>query len=145
MTARTTTRAGARAKVEKTDILFAVMGAPHASDQTTTLLRLIQATSDAGGRVGVWTCGYATMLTQASLGETKPRNVLDWRGHYPSTAAIIGGLLAEHGESVHWSACRFCGEERGVTEHIPAVRVRAPFAFADHVRAATKTMFLGVI
>jgi hypothetical protein len=131
--------------VPRTDLLFAVMGAPHASDLTTTLIRLVRATSQAGGSVAVWTCGYATTLTQASLGPGKPRDVLNWETDHPSTAAIVDGLLAEDPAGIHWFACRFCSEERGVAGHIPSVRVRPPFRFVDHVQAATKTMFLGVI
>ncbi|MBF6216470.1 hypothetical protein IU487_36465, partial [Nocardia puris] len=50
--------------IEPADVLLALMGAPHASDLITTALRMVQALLEQGGRVQVWTCGYATTLTQ---------------------------------------------------------------------------------
>jgi hypothetical protein len=129
----------------KSDLLLAVMGAPHVSDMTTTLFRVAQSVLERGGTLQVWTCGYATMLTHGALGEQKPRNMVDWAGDYPSTTTLARELLAAHPERLRWYACRFCSEERGVSEHIPEVRVRPPFKFADHVAAAGKTVFLGVI
>lgn len=127
------------------DLLLAVMGAPHASDLTTTVLRLTQALLDRDATVQVWTCGYATLLTQASLGPAKPRNVLDWTREYPTTAALIEDMVAAHPGRLAWYSCRFCSQERGVTEHVAAVRVRTPFRFGEHVAAADRTLFLGVI
>ena len=130
---------------ERFDVLLALMGAPHVSDMTTTVLRLVDAILERGGRVQVWTCGYATMLTQRALGDTKPRNVIDWSTDYPSTAALIAGLLAAAGCRLSWCACRFCSEERGATAHIDGVRVRPPFKFGEHVAGAGRTLFVGVI
>lgn len=129
----------------RADVLLAMMGAPHASDLVTSALRMTQAMLDRGGLVHVWTCGYATTLTQLSLGESKPRNVVDWSRDYPSAASLIRELLSASGGRLAWYSCRFCGEERGVTQHIPEVKVRPPFKFGDHVAAAGKTLFLGVI
>lgn len=131
--------------VPAADVLLALMGAPHTSDMVTSALRLTQALLDRGGRVQVWTCGYATTLTQVSLGETKPRNVVDWSRDYPSTAALVRELLAGSDGRLSWYSCRFCGEERGVTGHVPQIQVRAPFKFGEHVAASAKTLFLGVI
>ncbi|WP_026424623.1 hypothetical protein [Actinokineospora inagensis] len=133
------------ARVPEADLLLAIMGAPHASDMVASALRVAEAVVGQGGRVQVWTCGYATMLTQSSLGDTKPRNVVDWSRDYPSTAKTIGDLLGRCGGGLTWYTCRFCGEERGVTTHIPEVKVRPPFKFGEHVAAAGKTLFLGVI
>lgn len=130
---------------ERWDLMLAAMGAPHASGQTTSLLRLARAALEGDARVRVWTCGYATMLTAASLGEAKPRNVLDWDGDYPSTAALVRGLLAAHPGRAQWLACRFCSEERGAVPHIPEVTVETPMRFGRHVAAASKALFLGVV
>lgn len=127
------------------DLLLAVMGAPHVSDMTTTVLRLIQAALDQGARVQVWTCGYATLLTQCSLGNRKPRNLMRWSTDYPSTAALVRDLVTEHEARMSWCVCRFCSEERGATAHIPPVRIRPPFKFVDHVAQARKTLLIGVI
>ena len=93
----------------------------------------------------MWTCGYATTLTQASLGESKPRNVVDWSRDYPSSATLVRELLASSPGQLSWYSCRFCAEERGVAEQIPQVRVRPPFKFGEHLVAAAKTVFLGTI
>lgn len=127
------------------DLLLAVMGAPHASDMVTTVLRLVDASLRHGARVQVWTCGYATLLTQRSLGQEKPRNLHDLGTDCPTTATLVGGMIAEAAGSLAWHVCRFCGDERGASEHVPGVRVRPPFSFADQVRSATKTVFVGVI
>lgn len=131
--------------IERADVLLALMGAPHTSDMVTSALRLTQALLDRGARVQVWTCGYATALTQASLGESKPRNVVDWSRDYPSSATLVRELLANSRGRLSWYSCRFCAEERGAAEQIPQIRVRPPFKFGEHVAAAAKTMFLGVI
>lgn len=133
------------ARVPRSDVLLAIMGAPHASDLVTSALRLIEALLDHGGRVQVWTCGYATLLTQASLGDRKPRNLVAWSHEYPSTAAVVRDLLESAQGRLAWYSCRFCGEERGVTGHIPQVTVRPPLKFGEHVAAANKTIFMGVI
>ena len=127
------------------DLLLAVMAAPHASDTFTTVLRLLEAALASGARVQVWTCGHATLLTQRSLGELKPRNVVDWTREHPSSAALVRQLLEASGGRLAWHACRFCSEERGATDHIPEVRVRPPFRFVDHVAAARKTVLIGGI
>ncbi len=133
------------ATADRCDLLFVVVGTPHESDMTTTLMRLLHASLDLGGRVQVWTCGYATMLTQRSLGEGKPRNLVAWSQHYPSTATLVADLVNEREGRLGWYVCRFCSEERGATEHIPEAQVRPALKFANHVTSARKTVFMGVI
>lgn len=130
--------------IPRGDVLVALMGTPHISDMTTSALRLTQALLDRGAQVQLWTCGYATMLTQRSLGENKPRNLVDWSGNYPSTAALAQEMLAAALDQLRWYACRFCSEERGATAHIPEVRLRPPFKFAEHIKACDTSLFLGV-
>ncbi|MFE3527109.1 hypothetical protein ACFXOD_37185 [Streptomyces sp. NPDC059161] len=132
-------------KVPHTDVLLTLMGAPHESDLITTALRLSQSFLDQGATVQVWACGYATMLTQQGLGETKPRNLAEWSTEYPSMATLVRELLGSHPGRFHWYACRFCSDDRGAVAHLPEVPVRAPAKFAEHVAAADKTLFLGVM
>ncbi len=127
------------------DVLLAVMGAPHTGELTTTVLRLTQALLDQQGSVQVWTCGYATMLTQETLGASKPRNVVAWTTDYPSSLTLVGDLLTAYPDTLRWYSCRFCSEERGATHHLPAVRLRPPFKFGEHVAAARRTLVMGVI
>lgn len=137
--------APAPAAERRYDLLLVIMGAPHTSDMTTTVLRLIQAMLDRGGRVQVWTCGYATMLTHRALGEIKPRNLIDWSTESPSTAGLIGGMLAASGGRLRWCVCRFCNDERGAGEHIEGVLVRTPFKFSEHVFESARTLFVGEV
>lgn len=131
--------------VPPTDVLITLMGSPHAGDLTTSALRLTQALLARGASVQVWACGYATLLTQQALGETKPRDVANWGTRHPSTATLVRGLIETFPGRLFWYGCRFCSEDRGATNHIPEVPVRPPFVFADHVAAAGKTMYLGVM
>ncbi|MER5502709.1 MULTISPECIES: hypothetical protein [unclassified Streptomyces] len=131
--------------IPHTDVLVTLMGSPHGSDLFTSVLRLVEEMLRQDAAVQVWACGYATMLTQEGLGESKPRNLANWSGDYPSTLTVIRGLLAAHPGRLHWYGCRFCSDERGAVAHIPEVRLRAPSAFAENVAAADKTLFVGVL
>jgi len=131
--------------VPRTDVLIAMMGSPHESDLTTSVFRLLQALLEQGARVQVWACGYATMLTQATLGSTKPRNPAAWSTEYPSTAGLVGELLATFPESLYWYGCRFCSDDRGAAAHVPGVKLRPPGRFAEHVAGADKTLYVGVM
>ncbi|MEU8893056.1 hypothetical protein [Streptomyces sp. NPDC048442] len=131
--------------IPHTDVLITLMGAPHDSDQVTTALRLTQSLLERGAAVQVWTCGYATMLTQRALGPEKPRNLADWNREYPSTAALAQELLAAFPDRLYWYGCRFCSDDRGVVDHLPEVVLRPPGGYAANVAAATKTILMGVI
>src|SRR3954451_1669385 len=96
--------------VPETDVLIAVMGSPHDSDLVTSVFRLTQALLTAGARVAVWACGYATMLSQDTLGDSKPRNPAAWSMPYPSTAALVQELLAAFPGTLQWYGCRFCSD-----------------------------------
>lgn len=132
-------------RVPHTDVLLTVMGAPYESDLITTVLRLTQALLESGATVQVWACGYATMLTQQGLGDSKPRNLAAWSTPYPSTATVVREMLAAFPDRLNWYACRFCSDDRGAVAHIEQVPTRAPAKFAEHVAAADKTLFLGVM
>lgn len=130
-------------RTPRTDLLLVAMGAPHQGELVTSLLRVVRATLRKERTVQVWTCGYATQLTQRSLTDYKPTDLLDRHRRDPSTAALIGGLIAEHPERLYWFGCRTCSEQRGATDHIDAVSPRAPHRFAEHVAAARATVYLG--
>ncbi len=128
-----------------TDLLLTVMGAPHESDLFTSVLRLAQSLLEAGATVQVWACGYATMLTQRGLGDTKPRNLAAWSVDYPSAATLVRDLLDRFPNRLYWFGCRFCSDDRGAVDHLPEVGMRPPSRFADHVGSARKTLFIGVM
>ncbi|MEU7471479.1 hypothetical protein AB0A94_23645 [Streptomyces sp. NPDC044984] len=134
-----------RRQVPWTDVLVILMGAPHESDQTTSVLRLVQAMLERGGRVQVWACGNSTQLTQQSLGEVKPRNFGNWSASYPSTAVLVQEMLAAFPDQLYWYGCQFCSEDRGTQAHVPQVVMRGPSAFASNSAAAGKTLTVGVI
>lgn len=125
------------------DLLLVLTGAPHGSDVVTTTLRMTQAALRRGSSVRVWACGYATMLTQTSLGDTKPRNTRDPDTVYPSTAALIRQMLADFDGRLSWIGCTACSAERGAISHIPQVRLRSPARFVQTIKAADKTVFIG--
>lgn len=131
--------------VPRTDVLITLMGSPHGSDLITSVLRLVQAVLDRGGTVQVWACGYATLLTQRSLGDSKPRNLAAWSTGYPSTVALVEEMLRASRGRLHWYGCRFCSDDRGARDHIDGVGLRAPAQFADNIKAAGKTVFVGVL
>jgi hypothetical protein len=132
-------------KAPRTDLLLTVMGAPHESDLVTSVLRLVQSLLDRGASVQVWACGYATMLTQRTLGDSKPRNFAAWSTEYPTPAALVRSLLTEFPGRLFWYGCRFCSDDRGATGHIAEVTLRPPGSYPEHVAAAAKTLFIGVM
>ncbi|MCA6094679.1 hypothetical protein LE181_21215 [Streptomyces sp. SCA3-4] len=132
-------------RIPRTDVLLILMGAPHESDQVTSVLRLVQAMLERGGRVQVWACGHATLLTQQALGENKPRNFADWTASYPTTATLVREMLAAFPDQLYWYGCRFCSDDRGAHAHLPEVVMRGPSAFAANSAAADKTLMVGVI
>ncbi|ATW50975.1 hypothetical protein ACWGJT_12765 [Streptomyces xantholiticus] len=132
-------------RIPETDVLITLMGAPHGSDQVTSALRLTQALLERGASVQVWTCGYATLLTQRALGPDKPRNLADWNRDHPSTAALAEELLTAFPGRLYWYGCRFCSDDRGAAEHLPQVVLRPPAGYAANVAAAGKTVLVGVI
>ncbi|MFI9824536.1 hypothetical protein ACIHFC_29400 [Streptomyces sp. NPDC052013] len=132
-------------QIPHTDVLLTLMGAPHAGDQVTSALRLTQALLERGAAVQVWTCGYATLLTQRAQGPDKPRNLADWNRTYPSLPGLAEDLLGAFPDRLHWYGCRFCSDDRGVTEHLPQVVLRPPAGYAANVAAADKTLLIGVI
>lgn len=128
--------------IPPTDALVILMGAPHADDLVTNALRLVQAMLDAGGSVAVWTCGYATLLTGRG---SKPRNLAEWSREYPSTSELVLGMLETHPGRLFWYVCRFCSDDRGVTEHLSQVVARPPAGYEANVAAAAKSLLVGVI
>jgi sulfur relay (sulfurtransferase) complex TusBCD TusD component (DsrE family) len=131
--------------IPPTDVLVTLMGSPHESDRTTSALRLVQALLEKGRSVQVWTCGNATLLTQNALGEDKPRNLANWNGEYPSTAALVKDMLETFPGRLYWYGCRFCSDDRGAADHLPQVVMRPPSGYGANVAAAGRTLLVGVL
>lgn len=130
-------------------IFFGVMGAPYESELSTTLFRMIDEALRQGHHVSVWTCGGATTLTQSSLGEEKPRNLMDLvtgrrDAIYPTTAALVRGFLTGAGGRLEWRVCRHCADERGAGPHVEGVSVASPFRFLSQMERADVALVLGV-
>ncbi|MCJ1680072.1 hypothetical protein MTF65_22565 [Streptomyces sp. APSN-46.1] len=130
--------------VPPSDVMLKLLGAPHQGELVTSTLRLARALLDQGARVQVWTCGDATRLTSAALGDDKPLDPADFRTRHPSTAAVIRDLLAAHPDRLHWYVCRFCCADRAAPDQLPEVRKRPPSKFWEHVRASDKVLAMGV-
>lgn len=130
--------------VPHSDVLLKVLGAPHQTELITSLFRLAEALLERGATVQVWTCGDATGLTTASLGDTKPCDVTNRSREFPSTAALARNLITAYPQRLNWYICRFCSEERGGGEQIREVRTRPAARFWEHVRAADQVLVMGV-
>ncbi len=131
------------AKTRRWDLLLVLTAAPYSTDVVTTTLRMGQAALELKSTVRIWACGYATMLTQTSLGDTMPRNARDPETVYPSTAALVKQLIADFDGRLSWIGCTACSAERGATSHIPQVRLRSPARFMQTINAADKTVYIG--
>lgn len=131
------------AATRRWDLLLIVTAAPYGSDMLTTALRMAQAVLAKGGSVRIWACGYTTMVTQAPLGDAKPRNLQDPERVYPSMPAVVRQLLAGWPGQLAWIGCTACSGERGATNHIEEVRLRSPARFASTIAASGRTVFIG--
>lgn len=129
--------------VDGCDLLITLTAPPYDSDVVTSVLRLVDAALRRGAKVQVWACGYATSLTQRTLGDSKPPDLRDLRAPHPSTAAVIGGLLAAHPSTLTWHVCRFCAEDRGAADHIDGVATRSFSRYARYVGASATTVYVG--
>jgi sulfur relay (sulfurtransferase) complex TusBCD TusD component (DsrE family) len=125
-------------------LLLVLMAAPHESETCSTALRLAREAVGAGYPVTVWTCGWATALTLRTLPAVKPRNFSDWEASYPSTATLVGDLLAAAGGRLRWLVCGWCAHHRGTAEQIDGVRLVPGTRFGRQLAAATQALFLGV-
>lgn len=125
------------------DVLFTLMGSPHESDAVGTALRLVEALLGRGADVSVWACGNSTLLTQASLELTKPRNVFDRETDSPTSAGFVADLVERHPDRFEWAVCHFCSHERGATTHIEGVRTRPAMFYPRFVAAAHRTITVG--
>lgn len=141
------------------DLGLMVTGPPYGSDLTGSMLRLTVAALRRRAAVLVWACGYNTMLTQRSLGPVKPRNPADWHAVHPTTAALVGDLLAQYPStesqypsaesrspgagSLTWYVCRFCADDRGAGPQVDGVRLMSFSRLRGCVAACRKTLYLG--
>src|SRR5215213_9211788 len=117
-------------------VFLGLIGPPYESDQLTTALRIADEAVRQEHQVTVWTRGFSTALTSAALGRTRPRNAARWEVAYPSTAALVAGLLEWGGDRLAWLVCRYCAEERGTLDQMPGVRIRPPYEFMRRAVAA---------
>jgi len=124
-------------------LFLGVMGTPYQTDLVTSLLRLTEASLRQGVYVTVWTCGYATMLTQLTL--VRPHDPAVRPGDpHPTTAGLVQRLIETYPNQLSWYVCRYCMEERGAVDQIPEVEVKIPFSFNTYMTIADKAVVLGV-
>jgi len=126
------------------DVLFVLTGAPYASDVVTTVLRMVDELLRRGTSVRVWACGYATALTLESLGQDKPKDYDDWSREYPTTAAVIAGLVENHPDLLTWEVCAYCAQDRGTRgPHLPFARVRPVSRIGSNIAVAGRVLYIG--
>jgi sulfur relay (sulfurtransferase) complex TusBCD TusD component (DsrE family) len=124
-------------------LFLGLIGPPYESDLFTTAARIADEAVRQEHQVTLWTCGYATSLTVATSGDTKPRHLLDWGTDYPSPAALGRHLLDWADGRLSWLVCRYCAEERGTMDQMPGVRIRPPYEFLQRAQAADVCLVLG--
>jgi sulfur relay (sulfurtransferase) complex TusBCD TusD component (DsrE family) len=124
-------------------LFLGLIGAPYESDLFTTTVRLAEEAVRQGHQVTIWTCGYATALTAATVAPQKPRNAADWNSRSPSTAALAAHLLTWADGRLSWLVCRFCAEERGTLAQVDRVRIRPPYEFVQRSLQADVHLVLG--
>lgn len=127
------------------DLLLVLLGAPYAGDTVSTALAWTGAAVAGGARVQVWTCGYATSLSQAALGHVKAPHPVRRDEDHPTSVAWLDAFVTAHPDRARWLVCRFCSEERGQGPHVPSARVRPAMAFVRHVRESAATVVVGVV
>lgn len=125
------------------DVLVILTAPPHTDDTLTTVLRLTHAVLAQEKTIRIWACGYNTMLTQSSLGDTKPADLRDPETPVPTAAATIRQLLTDHKGQFSWIVCTACSAERGAHDHIPEVRLRSDARLAATIAAARQTVYIG--
>ena len=131
-----------------TQLFVAMMGTSFEGEDTTTLLRMVDASLDSNFTVTVWTCGGATLLTARHLGLTRPRNLLELGTsrtdhEYPTTAALIHSLIQKSDRRLRWLVCRHCMQERGALDHIEGVIVTSPLRYLQTMQAADVSLVMG--
>ena len=133
--------------MDKKLIFLGVMGTPYQSELITSLFRIVQEALHQGHEIIVWTCGYATQLTQATV--IRRPNMFD-RGtaledtHYFATTELVKSLFDFGEERLDWYVCNYCSEERGATDQIAEVKVKVPWTFNYYLNLADVSMVLGV-
>jgi hypothetical protein len=125
-------------------LFLGLIGTPYESDLFTTTVRLVDAAIRQRHRVVVWTCGYATALTVAGLGDRKPRDLSRWDVAHPSSAAVVAHLLRWADGRLRWLVCGYCAEERGAMRQIAGTRIRPASEFIRRADAADACLVLGV-
>lgn len=126
------------------DLMVILAGSPFSDESISTALRYIEAVSQSGGRVLVWGCGFSTWLTQRGYRDTKPGNAMAWGTEYPSPQRHVANLIDTYSATLTWVACRFCSEERNLTDHMPSVRTKLAMQIGKHIKRSAKVMTVGL-
>jgi hypothetical protein len=131
-----------------THLFIGTVAAPFEGEETTSLLRIVDAALAEQLQVTVWACRGATLLSQQDLGETRVRNLLELGGErsdheYPTTAALIGGLFTRADGRLRWFVCSHCLQERGAVRQIPSVKVISPLKYFSTMKTADVSLVLG--
>lgn len=129
---------------EKWDAMFIIAGAPFQDDSLGLALRTVDAVLQRNRRVHVWACGFTNWLTDAHAPDHKPRGALSWDDVYTSAAGHVLALLNAYPETLLWTACRSCCEERNLTEHIAGVRMRLATQMRRYMDRSDTVLTVGV-
>ncbi|MBD8104622.1 MULTISPECIES: hypothetical protein [Plantibacter] len=139
-----TAPASSRPAQAPADLFVILAAAPFGDESVSTAVRCIRAVLDRGGRVIVWTCGFANWLTQEGHPSVKPTNALARDQDYPSTQSIVLRMIDEKEDRLEWYACRFCSDERNLLRHAPAAHVRLAMRLVATSRRARTVISVGL-
>jgi hypothetical protein len=116
------------------------------ADLETSIFGIAHAALARDHAVTVWTCGWATGLTQSTL--VRPLDPLAYGRDadcvYPSTAQVVQSLIRHSEGRLRWYVCRYCMEEHGAVAQIPDVEIQLPFSFNTYLVLADQSIVMGV-
>ena len=129
-------------------IFLGVMGAPFQSELCSSVLRMAEEALKQDHTVTVWTCGYATAMTQSSL--ERDQDIFTYGGCEPQmhpshpVSSVVAGLLKRYPNRLCWYVCDYCMRERGTTQQMDGVEIKIPYTFNLYLNDADVSLVLGV-
>lgn len=127
-------------------LFLGVMGSPFDNDLATSVFRISEATLKVGKELTIWTCGYATQITQTTNVRTvDPISSIKTEDHdHHTLAQMAQALFRQYPQQLRWYVCQYCMEERGATSQIHEVEIMLPFSFNSYLSQADQSLVLGV-
>lgn len=129
-------------------LFFGIMGSPFQSELSLSVLRMTEEALRQGNQVTVWTCGYATGLTQSTM--ERDQNIFEDSGLEESdclslpASSVVSAMLKKYPSTLNWYVCDYCMRERGCTHQMDGVEIKIPYTFNLYLNDADISLVLGV-